>query len=609
MIVEFIHLITPDRAAEKITVMSLNSLVILLGGVALFLFGMSLMGDGLKKVAGNKMEMILYRLSNTPLKGILLGTAVTGVIQSSAATSVMVVGFVNSSMMKLRQAIGVIMGFIIGTSITGWVVCLSSLGGSASSLAGFLSTEFLAAVIAISGILIRMLSKKQSGKHLADIFLGFAVLMFGMKTMSGSVSGLKDDPAFVGLMTSFSNPFLGILIGIVCTAILQSSSAAVGILQALSVSGAIPFSTAFPIILGIAIGASVPVLVSSIGANTDAKRAAISYPVITCAGVLIAGGLFYLLNLFLRFGFMGYVMNAFRIAALNSVFRLVMILLLIPFFNIILKVIQSLVRKNPDELDDTEDFEKLDERLLPYPELAVEQSFIVINSMQEKTKESVLLAISLLSDYVDKTFDRVKKLEDSLDKYEDRLGHYLMRITAKDITVEQAKNVSKFLHTVTDYERISDHAANIAESAKEAVEKHISFTPDGENEIRVLSGAVSEIVEISFRAFSKSDLQLCFRVEPLESVIDSLCDEIKAHHVARLQEGVCSFQNGYIFNDLLANFERISDHCSNIALAVIEQESNEFDPHVYINSLEDLRDERFYQYQTEYKSKYRINDK
>ncbi len=586
--------------------MAISDILILLGGTALFLFGMSLMGDGLKKVVGNKLELVLYRLSSTPLRGILLGAAVTGVIQSSSATSIMVVGFVNSGMMKLRQAIGVIMGAIIGTSVTGWVIFLSTLSGESSGWIGLLSTEAIGAAFAVAGILLHMISKKMAGRELGSILLGFAVLMFGMKTMSGSVSGLKDSPAFLSMISAISRPLPAFLIGVAATAVLQSASASVGILQALSVTGAIRFSGALPMLMGVAVGAAVPVLLSAIGADTNGKRTAYSYLFINAGGVLLFSILFLAANAVFRFPFMENVITTFGIALTNTVFRIIMILLLIPFMSLIEKAVTACIPDREDSVRSEEDFEKLDERFLSYPPLAVEQCRLVVGSMAEKVQESVRCAVGLLTRYSEKKFKKVTELESATDRYEDRLGHFLIRITNLNINEEQSDTVGEYLHVVTDFERIGDHALNIAQSARELNEKKITFSEAGTEEVSVLSGAVLEILSVALKAFSESDPSLGYRVEPLEELIDDLCGEMKARHVDRLTRGQCTFQQGYIFNDLLSNFERISDHCSNIGLAVLERNAPDFNPHEYTASIKEMRRHGFKESYEAYSERFRL---
>ena len=583
--------------------MSILNVVLLLGGVAMFLYGMSLMGDGLKKVAGNRLELILYRLSSNPIKGILLGTGVTAVIQSSSATSVMVVGFVNSAMMKLRQAIPIIMGAVIGTSITGWVICLSSVSGSSPALE-LLSTESLSALTAIGAILLKHISKKQSMQHVADILMGFAVLMFGMKTMSSSVSVLRDDPGFISFLTSFTNPFLGILIGIVFTAILQSASASVGILQALSSTGLITFDIALPIILGIAIGASVPVLLSGMGSTRDGRRTALSYLVIEIARVVLFAGVFYGLNAFLHFSFMNRVMNMFSIALLNTLFRVTTVALLALFIPAIEKLVVRLLPGNPADEERVRDMDRLEERFLAYPTLAVEQTRLTINKMAELTRQSMMKAIDLLDNYSEKELAEVRDLEGIVDRYEDKIGSYLMKLTGREMTETQNRAVSQYLRAITDLERISDHALNIGERAEEMHEKKISFSDKGAKEMKNLTDAITEILNITFQCFLNDDADTACRVEPLEQVIDRLCLKMKEKHAARLQKGKCTISQGYVFNDLIADFERVSDHCSNIAIVIVDLISNSLDVHELSDAMHESRPNRYQEYFEEFQSRY-----
>ncbi len=587
--------------------MQITDLILLLGGVALFLFGMSLMGDGLKKVAGNQLELVLYRLSSTPLRGILLGTGVTAVIQSSSATSVMVVGFVNSGMMKLRQAIAVIMGAVIGTSVTGWVICLSSIGeGGTSAALQLLSTENLSAMVAIAGILLHMAGRKKSTIHLGDILMGFAVLMFGMKTMSGAVSGLKEDETFLSLLTNFSNPLLGILVGILITAVLQSASAAVGILQALSSTGLLDFGAVLPLILGIAIGASVPVLLSGLGSSTEGQRASLSYLVLEVLRVILFAAVYYGLNSFLHFGLENRVMNMFSIALLNTLFRLSTVLLLAPAIPLVEKITRLLVRENPQDMQRARDMERLEERFLTYPTLAVEQTRLTINSMAELTQRSMDAAIGLLSNYDEKQLQEVRQLEEMVDRYEDRIGSYLMQLTGREMTDTQTKGVSQYLRAITDLERISDHALEIAERAEEIHEKKIRFSDKGHREMENLISAVSRILAITMSAFLDDDAQTAAQVEPLEQVIDQVCRKMRQKHTARLQKGKCTIGNGYVFNDLITDFERVSDHCSNIALVIVELLDNSLDVHERSETIKQEHPDHFEEYYEGFAAEYLI---
>lgn len=586
--------------------MGIAEVLSLLGGVALFLFGMSLMGDSLKMVAGSKLEVVLYRLSGTQLKGILLGTGVTAVIQSSSATSVMVVGFVNSEMMKVRQAIGIIMGAIIGTSVTGWIICLSDIGGNTSGWMELLSTETLTSVVALIGIILYMFSGDMSRRHVGGILMGFAVLMFGMKAMSGAVSGLKDDENFVRILTDFSNPILGIIVGMAFTSVLQSASAAVGILQALAITGAVSFEVAFPIIMGIAIGAAVPVLLSAMGASADGKRTALSYLVIDLFGVIIVSVIFYAVNAFAHFGFMSRTMTAVSIAFVNTLFRVVIVMILAPMTGLIEKFVSLFVKDDKERLKGLRDMDLLEERFLTHPALSIEQSRQVINSMARCVVKNVTDALSLVDKYTKDGFAEVQKEEELVDRYEDKLGTYLVQITRLELTKQQNIMVGKYLHSITDFERMSDHALNIAECAQEMHDKKLNFSKYATHELSVLRSAVSEIVALAVKAFVEDDLSVAYRIEPLEEKIDSLCDEMKLHHINRISDGTCTLQLGFVFNDLLTNLERMADHCSNIGVAMIELASGALETHDYYNKLMEETTDQFKESFAKYDAKFKL---
>ena len=584
--------------------MSVADVISLLGGIALFLFGMSLMGEGLKKVAGSRLELVLYKLSSTPLKGVLLGTGVTAVIQSSSATSVMVVGFVNSGMMKVKQAIGVIMGAILGTSVTGWILCLSSLEGG-SGVVQLLSTEVLTGIVAVVGIILRMFTGKTSNRYVGEILLGFAVLMYGMSAMSGAVSPLRESEAFIRILTSFSNPILGILVGLAFTSVLQSASAAVGILQALAITGAVTFEVALPIVMGIAIGAAVPVLLSALGANLNGKRTAFIYLLIDVLGVLIWALLFYGANAIIHFTFLDAVMSSVSIALMNTLFRLATVIVLLPCIGLMEHMVELLFPDDGSAAEEQE-MDRLEERFLQHPALSIEQSRLVTNSMAERAEGNLLMAVGLRNRWSDKDFRMVGETESVIDRYEDKLGTYLMKITSKSLSQSQSEEVSKYLHTISDFERISDHALNISEAAKEIHDKDLQFSPEACHELDVIESAVREILSIAVGAFVENDPQRAARVEPLEEIIDGLCDEMKSHHVDRLQSGSCTLNQGFVFNDLLTNYERVADHCSNIAVAIIELESASFDTHEYLNSVRAMKSSSFARYYEEYKQEYHL---
>ncbi len=586
--------------------MGITMILALLSGVALFLFGMSLMGDGLKKAAGEKLELILYRLTSTPLKGVLLGAVVTAIIQSSSATTVMVVGFVNSGMMKVAQAIGIIMGANIGTSITGWILSLSYIDGS-SGVAQLLSTATISAVVSIVGILFKMVSKKSTYKNVGDIMLGFSILMMGMQTMSGAVSPLKENEHFVNMLTMFSNPFMGILVGILFTAVLQSASASVGILQALSATGAVSFATAFPITMGIGVGAACPVLLSSIGTNKNGKRTALVYLLNDLFGMVFWSITFYTVNAFVKFDFLDMVMSPFSIAILNTVFRVATVMILFPFIKWIEKLVFCLVKDTEEDREEQADFDLLEERFIAYPAIAIGQSHTAINGMAKKARKNILRAMGLLDNYAEERYQKVQEKENLIDKYEDKLGTYLMQLRGRDMNVTQTKQVSIFLHTISDFERLGDHAVNISKSANELHEKKINFSDEANYELGVLGAAVKEVLDLTVKAFCEDDLETAAKVEPLRELITILCNELKTRHITRLRVGKCEMKQGFAFNNLLTDYERIGAHCSNIAVAMIETESSDFDTHKYLKSIRELNNEEYTKLYEEYEQRFDIN--
>lgn len=582
--------------------MSFSDILSLFLGISLFLFGMSLMGDGLKRLSGHKLEPVLYRLSSSPIKGLVLGSGVTAVIQSSSATSVIVVGFVNSGMMKLKQAIPIILGAIFGTSITGWIVSLSYIEGG-GSLSSIFSTATLTGVVAVVGICFRMFSKKKTLHNIGDIMMGFAILMVGMSTMSSSVVGLKNEAWFNDLLTTMKNPILGIITGIVISALLQSASAAVGIVQALSVTGQISFDNGLPILMGISIGAALPVMLAALGTNTNGKRAALSYLVSTFMGVMSLASVFFIIDAMVELPFSQTVLNPFSVAFANTLFRLCLVLALLPFTDILETLVTLIV---PDKPAEGERVQHLDERFTRYPTLAFEKSRETINEMAKSARQAVLEANALVGRYTEEGFARVEGLEDDGDKYEDELGSFLMKLVGQDLSEKQNRESSIFLHTLSDFERISDHALNIGASAKELNEKGISFSDDAKHELSVIMAAVREILHITMDAFAEDDVALADRVEPLEEVIDDLCDTMKSRHVERLQSGICSVTQGFVFNDLITAYERISDHCSNIAVAIVEIYSGPFATHEYLGEIKKKRDDNFEEYYKEYGARFKI---
>ena len=585
----------------------IHIVIILLGGIALFLFGMQLMGDGLKKVAGGKLEVILYRLSNTPLKGVLLGTGVTAIIQSSSATSVMVVGFVNAGMIKMKQAIGIIMGAIIGTSVTGWVLCLSDISGGAGWV-DLLSTEVLAAIIGVIGIMFRMICKNPTKKHIGDIMIGFCILMVGMQNMSAAVAPLRSEPAFIDMLTKFSNPFIGILIGLLVTAVLQSASATVGILQALSFTGAISFSVALPIIMGIAVGAAMPVIISSFGATTDGKRTAFVYLLVDALGALIWAVVFYSVNHFVHFSFMDRTMTTVSIAFVNSLFRVATVAVLFPFIRFLEKMVCAIFKEVVDEEDkDIVEISVLDDRFIAHPTVAIEQAKTVLCSMAHMAQKNLIRSMELLDTFSQEKYDKIQRREDKVDRYEDKLGTYLVKITQQELTSGQNKEVSKLLHTISDFERISDHAVNISQAAAELFNEKLRFSDCAVEDVELMSLIMKEIVGNVIDAFEQNKVEYAYKTEPLEELVDIYCDEMKMNHVKRVQKGECTLHQGFIFNDLLTDFERIADHCSNVAVAIIELELNVFDTHEYLINLKKDNGTNFDKYFEEYKEMFPLS--
>jgi len=533
---------------------------------------------------------------------------VTALIQSSSATSVMAIGFVNSGLMQFNEAVSIILGSIVGTSITGWIVCLTTLNPGDGIMVIF-STTFITGVLAIVGILLYKFSKKPMHNHIGAILLGLAVLMFGMNAMSASVTPLRENEQFLALLTRFSNPLLGLLVGIVFTAIIQSSAAAVGILQALSMTGSLSFAETYPIILGIAIGGAVPVLLGAMGASLNARRTALVHLIIDILGAAFCGIVFYAINAVHPFSFMNATMTPVRVAALNTVFRIVTVAVLTPAIDLLGKLACKIMPDEPVQQTENKpgDWDLLDERFLSHPAIAIEQSRIVVFSMAAYVQGNVDRALSLLHEYSEKGFQEVQELEETVDHYEDRIGTYLIKVSASELTQRQNEDLYQFLHAITDLERISDHATNISENAKEIHDKSIELSPDAIHELNVMEAAVREVLDLAIRALTDEDQESAHMVEPLEELIDDLSDEMKHRHVDRLQKGICTLQHGFVFNDLITNFERISDHCSNIAVAMIELEKDAFDTHDYVESLMARKDEEFSRYFRKFKEKYTLD--
>ena len=587
---------------------AISMILSLLCGVALFLFGMSLMGDGLKSVAGNKLETFLYRMTNTPVKGILLGTGVTSVIQSSSATTVMVIGFVNSGLMKLGQAIAITLGANIGTSITGWILCLSYIEGSAG-IAKLLSSSTISAIAAITGILCRMLSKRSVYKNLGNILLGFAVLMVGMQTMSAAVSPLKESSVFTRTVTMFSNPFLGILLGIVMTAILQSASASIGIVQALSVTGALTFAAAFPVILGIGVGAACPVMLSAIGANKNGKRTAFAYLFENVSGMVLWGVGFYALNAAFSFPFMNMTVSPVLIALINSAVRIVTAMFLFPFTKALEKLLMLVVKDSAEDLEDiadNADFDLLEERLLNLPALALGQAERVVNGMSRKVRKNVGRALNLIQEFSRDKYEKVQRKEDLIDKYESKTGEYLIQLGRQPMDSRQTRKVTLLLRVVGDLERIGDYASNIARVTNEISDGNITFSGDAKKDLNVVIEAERDLVNSTVKAYQENDLQTAMRVKPWSAALSYLCEILKARHIGRLSRGECNLIQSTAYTELLNSFERIGSHCVAVSGAVRRESQASPDIHVHSLKANELSEQRYQQIYDEFLAKYDV---
>lgn len=570
--------------------MDFFDLLSMIGGLALFLYGMNLLGDGLAGASGGRMEGILEKLTGNPLKAVLLGAGVTAVIQSSSATTVMVVGFVNSGIMKLEQAVGIIMGANVGTTITSWVLSLTGIDSS-SFLVQLLKPTSFSPVLAITGVAMLLFSKNKKRQYTASILIGFAVLIFGMNTMSDAVKPLAQMPGFTGILTAFSHPLLGLLAGVVLTAVIQSSSASVGILQALCASGAVGYNTAIPIILGQNIGTCVTAMLSGVGASKNARRAALVHLYFNIIGTAVFMAVFYGLNGVFSFPFLEKTADAFGIAVVHSCFNVTATLFLLPFSKGLVKLACLTIGSEPEKEDragEDEVLQHLDIRFLNTPSYAIEQSRSVAGSMAGLAERSINLAMALITEYDEEMACQVTDLESRIDRYEDHLGSYLVKVGSRDLSGKDSRSLSVMLHCISDFERISDHAQNIQKSAQELRDKAVHFSDKALQELEVLRRAIGDILQITMRSFVEEDLELARQVEPLEEVIDILNLEIKQRHIRRLRMGKCTIELGFILSDIITDLERVSDHCSNIAVCLLEINEDEFDTHA---CLEDMRRE------------------
>jgi phosphate:Na+ symporter len=581
--------------------MGIADIISLLGGLAFFLFGMNLLGEGLKRVAGSKMETLLGRLTSTTFKGILLGTLVTAVIQSSSATTVMVVGFVNSGIMQLTNAVGIIMGANVGTTATGWVLILAGVEGD-----GGFSSSTVFALIAFVGIILYFFCRKPSKKHVGMILLAFSVLMSGMQTMSSAMDPLKESPAFLDFISAVSNPAVALLVGVLVTAVIQSSSASIGILQALSVTGVISYEVAIPMILGMCIGACVPVLLSAIGANINGKRAAFIYLYFNIIGSVVLMIPFYLINALVGFSFMSAAATSLGIAVANTVYKVLATVILAPFAGGLEKMAVLTIKEKHSEEDDDERYEPdlLDERFLNYPPLAVEQCGKTMERMTTAACKNLNRSIDILQKFSREKYDKIMARENTVDRYEDRLGAYIVRLNTKELSDTETQETAKYLHCISNVERISDHSVNLADLALEMSEKRTSFSDTAWDELNVCIQALREIVSLTQTALTNNDLNIARQVEPLEEIIDGLTEELKVRHINRIQSGNCTLELGFIFNDCINNFERVADHCSNIAVAVLETEDSDLLAHDYLRGIKQNNQETYRKWLDVYSEKY-----
>ena len=566
--------------------MDFFDLLKMVGGLALFLYGMNLLGDGLSQASGGRLERILEKLTSNPIKAVLMGAVVTGVIQSSSATTVMVVGFVNSGIMSLKQAVGIIMGANIGTTVTSWILSLAGIESDAFWIRMLKPSSF-SPILAIVGVGILLFSHKDKLKNAATILVGFAILMFGMDSMSAAVSPLAEVPEFTNLLIKFQNPVFGVLAGLVLTAVIQSSSASVGILQALCMTGAVSFGAAVPI-MGQNIGTCVTAMISGIGASRNAKRAALIHLYFNIIGTILFLGIFYTANAIHPFAFLGEVATPFGIAVVHSCFNVAATLVLLPFSNGLVKLACLTLPTHEDvkEMSETDKtLSLLDPRFLDTPAYAVEQSRQVASVMADKSRKAMDLAMELLQGYDEAKAEQVAQMETDVDRFEDELGTYLVKLSSRQLSGKDSETLNTILHCIGDFERISDHARNVKEAAQEMYDKKLDFSDKAQEELKVFERAVHDILDITMNSFIKGDLNLARQVEPMEEVIDGLSLDVKQRHVRRLRKGKCTIELGFILSDVITNFERVSDHCSNIAVCLVQVNEDEFDTHAYLDEL------------------------
>ena len=587
--------------------MTIFDVFALCGGLALFLYGMNVMGDGLERKAGGQLKDLLERMTSNTFKGFLLGMGVTAVIQSSSATTVMVVGFVNSGVMTLRQAIGIIMGANVGTTVTAWILSLTGIQGE-SFFMQMLKPSNFSPILALIGIILYMFTKKSSNKDTGAIMLGFAVLMTGMEAMSGAVEPLKDMPEFANLLLMFQNPIFGVLAGAVITGIIQSSSASVGILQALSSTGAVTYGAAIPIIMGQNIGTCATALISSVGTNKNARRTSLVHLYFNCLGTIVCLGAYTVAYLFIKPAILNQGINAAGIAVVHTAFNVITTTIMLPMAGLLEKLAYATIKEDEtSEPQQAFELTLLDERLLATPTVAVEQSRQVANMMAEFSFDACRKALTLFDSFDQEVYDEVAELENRVDVLEDKMGTYLLALGRESLSDSDQSQVALLLHSIGDLERIGDHALGLAKTADELKSKNIVFSEPAQNDIMNLRMAVSDIIGVTVNSFTQQDSRLAHRVEPLEQVVDLLRFRMKEGHIDRLQTGSCTQQTGFVFSDLITNCQRIADHCSNLAVSLIRSEVYMYDAHEYLGNIKSGNDAEYTSLFAEYKKKYGLN--
>lgn len=583
--------------------MNIFSIISLLGGIALFLYGMSFMGEQLERLSGGKLEQILEKMTDKTYKGVLLGAVVTAVIQSSSAVTVMVVGFVNSGIMQLTRAIGVIMGANIGTTVTGWILSLTQINGE-SLIISLLKPSSFAPVLAIISVFMLMFCKNEKKKNVGGIMMGFSVLMMGMTLMSDAMSGLADNENFTSLMLTFSNPIVGIIAGTLLAAVVQSSSASVGILQALALSGGVSFAAAFPIILGQNIGSCVPVLISSVGTNKNAKRAAFIYLYFNVIGVIVTGALFYGVDYFVDFAFMNETISSVQIAIINTAFKVFSTIILFPFTKQLEFLAVKTIRGKEEE--EAKQQPLIDDRFLTSPAFAVEKCREVTIRMADMVEQTALCALSVIKNYTDEKAELIKNNEKKSDKYEDLLETYLIKISTMDLSDEDSKNIFVLHHAIENFEQISDYSLDILKARKTMNKKKANLSEKAKYELSVMIAAATKIVSVTNESFKLNDVNLAREVQPLEDVIDKLKKELKHRHMQRIDEGECTVEQGLPYLDIVSAIEHIADHCCDLALSMIEIKSGDYNIHSYVRDVK-KSDEDFTENLDSYLEKYSLN--